>query len=68
MFKKVINRINFPTMEEEILEFWQKENIFSKIENDQSKTPFILYEGPPTANGSPGIHHCLLYTSPSPRD
>ncbi|MQF64995.1 isoleucine--tRNA ligase [SAR202 cluster bacterium AC-409-J13_OGT_754m] len=59
MFKKVINRVNFPTMEEEILKFWKEADIFSKTGNDQTKPPFILYEGPPTANGSPGIHHVL---------
>ena len=59
MFKKVINRINFPEMEEGILKFWQEADIFSETERDHSKPQFILYEGPPTANGSPGIHHVL---------
>lgn len=45
-------------MEEEILKFWEENEIFKK--SDKKKAPkgeFIFYEGPPTANGKPGIHH-----------
>ncbi len=43
--------------EKEILDFWEKEDIFSKtLENKQKD--YIFYEGPPSANGRPGIHHC----------
>ena len=46
--------------EEEVLEFWQKNKIFEKsIEKEAPKGDYIFYEGPPTANGKPGIHHVL---------
>ena len=44
--------------EERILEFWKENKIFSKTLNaTKGKKEFIFYEGPPTANGKPGIHH-----------
>ncbi|MFA4975472.1 MAG: class I tRNA ligase family protein [Candidatus Paceibacterota bacterium] len=44
--------------EEAVLEFWKENNIFKKsLEKPSSKGEFIFYEGPPTANGKPGIHH-----------
>ena len=44
--------------EESILEFWRKKDIFKKTLTKPSlKGEFIFYEGPPTANGRPGIHH-----------
>jgi isoleucyl-tRNA synthetase len=49
---------NFPKMEEEVLDFWKKEKIFEKtLAKDSSKGNFIFFEGPPTANGKPGLHH-----------
>ncbi|MEZ5007867.1 MAG: isoleucine--tRNA ligase [Chitinophagales bacterium] len=46
--------------EKEILDFWDKQNIFQKsiTEKDPSK-PFVFFEGPPSANGMPGIHHVM---------
>lgn len=43
--------------EKEILEYWKKEQIFQKS-TAQGDKDFIFYEGPPSANGRPGIHHC----------
>ncbi len=44
--------------EEEILNFWQENKIFEKsLEKESPKGEFVFYEGPPTANGKPGIHH-----------
>jgi isoleucyl-tRNA synthetase len=44
----------------EILEFWKSENIFEKSISTRSKSnPFTFYEGPPSANGMPGIHHVM---------
>ncbi|MEK7219270.1 MAG: class I tRNA ligase family protein, partial [Patescibacteria group bacterium] len=44
--------------EEAILEFWQENKIFEKsLEQSEGQKEFIFYEGPPTANGQPGIHH-----------
>ncbi|WP_256001963.1 isoleucine--tRNA ligase [Pedobacter deserti] len=45
---------------EEILEFWKKEGIFEKsISSRPASNPFTFYEGPPSANGMPGIHHVM---------
>lgn len=47
-------------MEENILPFWKEKNIFQRSVDDRKGQPrFTIYEGPPTANGSPGIHHVL---------
>ncbi len=44
--------------EEKILEFWKEKDIFNKtLEKNSPKGEFVFYEGPPTANGKPGIHH-----------
>jgi isoleucyl-tRNA synthetase len=44
----------------EVLEFWKAENIFEKSISTRSKSnPFTFYEGPPSANGMPGIHHVM---------
>jgi len=45
---------------QEILDFWKKEDIFEKSISSRSKSnPFTFYEGPPSANGMPGIHHVM---------
>jgi len=45
---------------QEILEFWKEENIFEKSISSRPKSnPFTFYEGPPSANGMPGIHHVM---------
>jgi len=50
--------LNLPEKEQEILSLWKEKNIFSKTLGKESpKGDFIFYEGPPTANGKPGIHH-----------
>ncbi|MBU4299451.1 class I tRNA ligase family protein [Patescibacteria group bacterium] len=52
--------INFPKIEKKILKFWRKNQIFEKsVEQRKRAKDFIFYEGPPTANGRPGIHHVL---------
>lgn len=44
--------------EEKVLEFWEENKIFQKsLEKEKNKGEFVFYEGPPTANGKPGIHH-----------
>ena len=44
--------------EEKILEFWKENKIFdATLKKNEGKDPFVFYEGPPTANGKPGIHH-----------
>ncbi len=60
MYKELSTKLNFPELELEILDYWDKNNIFRKsIESRDAKKPFVFYEGPPTANGQPGIHHVL---------
>jgi isoleucyl-tRNA synthetase len=59
-FKKVDPKQNFSKMEEEVLKFWEENKIFEKsVEKNSADKPFIFYEGPPTANGKPGLHHVL---------
>ena len=44
--------------EERVLEFWKENKIFNKsLEKKSPEGEFIFFEGPPTANGTPGIHH-----------
>ena len=60
MFKPVSSRVNYPQVEENILGWWKSKGIFERsVESRQDRPRFVLYEGPPTANGSPGIHHVL---------
>jgi isoleucyl-tRNA synthetase len=50
-------------LEDEVLERWQAEGTFRQsLEQTAAGTPFVFYEGPPTANGRPGIHHVLART------
>ncbi|MBI4919723.1 isoleucine--tRNA ligase [Candidatus Azambacteria bacterium] len=49
-----------PKTEEKILEYWKREQIFEKsLKNRAKAKKFVFYEGPPSANGRPGIHHVL---------
>lgn len=60
MFYKVSSKPNFPRIEQHILHFWSEHDIFNKsVKARQGAPHFAFYEGPPTANGSPGIHHVL---------
>jgi isoleucyl-tRNA synthetase len=59
-FKPVNTHTRFTELEEEILAFWQENDIQNRSESERPKDkPFVFYEGPPTANGTPGIHHVL---------
>lgn len=59
-FEAVPSRISFPALEQEILEFWHEHDIFRRsIEERPPDRLFSFYEGPPTANGVPGVHHVL---------
>ncbi|MGZ5305058.1 MAG: class I tRNA ligase family protein, partial [Bacteroidia bacterium] len=43
-----------------VLHYWKEHHIYKKsIENRNGAKPFVFYEGPPSANGLPGIHHAL---------
>ena len=57
---KEYTQLNLAKVAEEILEQWKTDDTFSKsITNRDGQTPFIFYEGPPSANGMPGIHHVM---------
>lgn len=57
---KNLKNFNLPEIEEKVLKFWQENKIFEKsLENRRGQKPFRFYEGPPYANGRPGIHHVL---------
>jgi isoleucyl-tRNA synthetase len=63
MFKQNLDKITYPEIEEEILEFWKENKIFEKsISTRNEENSFTFYEGPPTANGRPGIHHVMART------
>jgi isoleucyl-tRNA synthetase len=60
MFKQVTSKVNFAKIEENILVYWKDKDVFKRsIDSRKGKPRFTLYEGPPTANGNPGIHHVL---------
>ena len=60
MFKDVSSKLDVAAMEEDVLKFWKKQDIFKKTtaQNEGGKE-YVFYEGPPTANGKPGVHHVL---------
>jgi isoleucyl-tRNA synthetase len=60
MFKPVDTRQSFPKLEEEILGFWKDHDIFRKsVQQRPEDRSYVFYEGPPTANARPGVHHVL---------
>jgi isoleucyl-tRNA synthetase len=60
MFKPVSSKLNVNEMELSILEYWKTEDVFKRsVENRNGKPEYVFYEGPPTANGLPGVHHVL---------
>ena len=55
--------LNLPEIGENILKFWEDEKVFEKsITSRDGKTPYVFFEGPPSANGLPGVHHVLART------
>jgi len=58
-----VKQLNYPDMEKEILSWWETHRVFEKsLESRSEGIPFTFYEGPPTANGKPGIHHVMART------
>lgn len=52
--------LDLPTVAGEVLDFWKKENIFDKsVTTREGKPQYVFFEGPPSANGLPGIHHVM---------
>ncbi|GIV95921.1 MAG: isoleucine--tRNA ligase [Herpetosiphonaceae bacterium] len=58
VFKEVDSKVSFPGLEQEVERWWKERDIVKKVldSGDRSR-PFIFFEGPPTANGRPGVHH-----------
>jgi isoleucyl-tRNA synthetase len=57
------SHLNLPAMEQEILALWNEQQAFEKsMSVRDGATPFVFYEGPPSANGMPGIHHVISRT------
>ncbi|WP_339625634.1 isoleucine--tRNA ligase [uncultured Maribacter sp.] len=55
--------LNLPKVAEEILDYWSAHDIFEKsISTREGKDSYVFYEGPPSANGMPGIHHVMART------
>jgi isoleucyl-tRNA synthetase len=56
-------QLNLPSISDEILAKWERDQTFEKsVTLREGKTPFVFYEGPPSANGLPGIHHVISRT------
>jgi len=63
MFKTISDKVSLPDLEKEILAYWKENRIFQKsIEAHENAPDYTFYEGPPTANGKPGIHHVFART------
>jgi isoleucyl-tRNA synthetase len=60
---KEFKGLNMPSIEEGILDIWKKDKVFEQsVSNRERRDPFVFYEGPPSANGMPGIHHVISRT------
>ena len=60
MFTPVPSHVSMPELDARIRQYWKERDVFRRTETERPGAPlFMLYEGPPTANGSPGIHHVL---------
>ena len=60
---KDISKAGYKEKEREISEYWNEIDLLNQsVESRKDKPSFIFYEGPPTANGKPGIHHVIART------
>ncbi len=63
MFEPLPEKLSYPEIEHRILDLWKKNEIFKKsLELTKGRKTFAFYEGPPTVNGKPGIHHVMART------
>jgi len=63
MFKPLPEKLSYPEIEHEILKFWESNKVFEKSLEWRKDAPYYsFYEGPPTVNGSPGVHHLMART------
>ena len=60
---KEYKSLDLPHVADEVLDFWKKNDVFEKsISSRDENKPFVFFEGPPSANGLPGIHHVISRT------
>ena len=59
---KEYKQLNLPAVSDEILAEWEKEQLFERTQTQTGNKSYIFFEGPPSANGMPGIHHVLART------
>ena len=60
LFAPVSSKVSFPDMEKDILRFWKDNDVFRRsMQQREDGQVFTFFEGPPTANGAPGVHHVL---------
>lgn len=58
-----IKQLSYPNLETKVLKWWEEQETFDKsVSTREDGLPFTFYEGPPTANGKPGIHHVMART------
>src|ERR687896_2737302 len=58
LYRPVDPKVSFPALEERIQAWWKENRIFQRTLEERKDAPeWVFYEGPPTANGKPGIHH-----------
>ena len=62
-YNDTLKQLDLPAIHQEILARWTKEDVFKRSISERSASnPFVFYEGPPSANGMPGIHHVMART------
>jgi isoleucyl-tRNA synthetase len=60
MFKPVSSQVKYPELEEKVLQFWKENDTYKEsLRLRENAERYVFFEGPPTANGLPGIHHVL---------
>ncbi|WP_234735160.1 isoleucine--tRNA ligase [Tellurirhabdus bombi] len=63
MSYKEYKNLNYPQVAEDVLQFWKANRVFEQsVETREGQPTFTFYEGPPSANGAPGIHHVMART------
>ena len=60
LFDDVPGNPDFPALERGVIEHWREHDVFRRsLEKPAPRGPWVFYEGPPTANGKPGVHHVI---------
>jgi len=60
---RTYQKLNLSELGKEVLQQWEETNVFQKsLDNREGNKPFVFFEGPPSANGTPGIHHVMART------